>query len=43
MKTTLSYLFLTALGVSMIIPFLWMVSTAFKDKGEVFTYPPKWL
>lgn len=42
-KTTLSYLFLAALGVSMIIPFLWMVSTAFKDKGEVFTYPPKWL
>lgn len=27
----------------MIIPFLWMLSTALKEPGQVFTMPPQWL
>lgn len=43
MKKTLSYILLSLFGVSMIVPFLWMVSTSLKEPGDVFTYPPKWL
>jgi len=43
LKAALCHLFLAGLGFSMIIPFLWMLSTALKDKGEVFTYPPRWI
>jgi multiple sugar transport system permease protein len=43
MRKTLSYILLSLLGISMIFPFLWMVSTSLKDPGDVFTYPPKWL
>ena len=33
------YVFLTALGVTMAFPFLWMVITAFKDPSMVFVDP----
>lgn len=26
-----------------LIPFLWMISTSFKDRSEIFTYPPVWI
>jgi len=26
-----------------LIPFLWMVSTSFKHRSEIFTYPPVWI
>lgn len=26
-----------------LVPFLWMVSTSFKDRSEIFTYPPVWI
>lgn len=42
-RKALSYILLSLLGVSMIFPFLWMVSTSLKDPGDVFTYPPKWV
>jgi multiple sugar transport system permease protein len=29
-----------ALGISMLVPFLWMVSTSFMDEFEVFHFPP---
>ncbi len=43
MKKILSYILLSIFGVSMIVPFLWMVSTSLKEPGDVFTYPPKWI
>lgn len=42
-RKTMSYILLSVLGISMIFPFLWMVSTSLKDPGDVFTYPPKWI
>lgn len=42
-KKILAYL-ITALGaLTMIIPFLWMLSTALKEPGQVFTMPPQWI
>ncbi len=40
---TIFYILLSLFGISMIFPFLWMVSTSLKEPGEVFTYPPKWI
>ena len=25
------------------MPFLWMVSSSFKDRKEIYTYPPVWI
>jgi multiple sugar transport system permease protein len=30
-------------AVSMILPFLWMLSTSLKPESEIFTFPPTWL
>ncbi|OED35691.1 hypothetical protein AB834_04285 [PVC group bacterium (ex Bugula neritina AB1)] len=43
MKNLFTYLFLTTLGVTMIFPFIWMISTSLKVPGDVFTYPPEWI
>ncbi|MCU6707427.1 carbohydrate ABC transporter permease [Paenibacillus sp. J5C_2022] len=32
-----------ALGVTMLFPFLWMVSTSFKSPGDVFNFPIEWI
>jgi multiple sugar transport system permease protein len=37
------YLALTAGGVVMLLPFLWMVSTALKAPDKVMLYPPQWI
>jgi multiple sugar transport system permease protein len=44
-KLTDSILYLVlGLGAFIImIPFLWLLSTAFKDKPQIFMFPPKWL
>src|SRR4028119_752226 len=34
---------LIAGGLLMVFPFLWMLSTSFKDMGEVRMWPPTWL
>lgn len=34
---------LILLGLVMIAPFFWMVSTAFKTQPEIYRYPPTWL
>ncbi len=31
------------LGIIMIIPFVWMLSTSFKGMNEVFTFPIEWI
>lgn len=38
-----AHLVLLAGSALMLFPFLWAVSTSFKDLSEVFTYPPKWV
>lgn len=30
-------------AIVMVLPFLWMVSTSFKDLGQAFRYPPVWI
>ncbi|CAH1195006.1 L-arabinose transport system permease protein AraQ [Paenibacillus allorhizoplanae] len=31
------------LGLAMIMPFIWMISTSFKSPAEVFEYPIRWI
>jgi len=40
LKKVLVYLFLVLLCIGMILPLLWMFSSSFKFKSEIFTYPP---
>ncbi len=35
-----AYLFLTIGALTMIVPFVWMVTTSLKPNNEVFTFPP---
>lgn len=37
----LSYIVLSLGALTMIIPFIWMISTSLKSLGEVFIFPPK--
>lgn len=39
----LLHLALSLGAVAMIIPFVWMVSTSFKELAQVFVYPPEWI
>ncbi len=39
----LSYALLLAGAFIMIVPFVWMASTAFKVPGDAFSYPPTWI
>ncbi|MFH1406955.1 MAG: carbohydrate ABC transporter permease [Candidatus Omnitrophota bacterium] len=38
-----AYILLSLAGITMLIPFLWMLSTSLKDPGSVFTYPIRWI
>jgi len=37
------YLLLSLGAFSMIMPFIWMVSTSLKDINQVFIFPPQWI
>ena len=37
----LTYALAITLGVSMLVPFLWMISTSLMDEFEVFQFPPR--
>jgi len=39
----LTYVFLIGVGVVILIPVLWMLSTALKANSEVFLFPPRWI
>lgn len=39
----LLYFMLFILAFSMLVPFLWMLSTSFKPDSEVMDYPPSWI
>lgn len=41
--SVLTYAVLFLLAVSMLIPFLWMLSTSFMDEREVYQFPPRFL
>jgi len=38
-----SYIILFLGAVTMVVPFLWMISTSLKVPSEVFVFPPKWI
>lgn len=39
----IGYAALTTGGVIMLLPWLWMLSTAFKQSGQEFVFPPAWI
>ena len=39
----ISYLLLSIVGFSMLIPLLFMLSTSLKDPGSVLEFPPRWI
>jgi len=43
LRDALTYGLAIALGVSMLVPFLWMVSTSLMDEFDVYQYPPRLL
>jgi ABC-type glycerol-3-phosphate transport system permease component len=40
---SLVYLLVIVICTAAAIPFLWMVSSSFKERSEIFTYPPVWI
>ena len=40
---TLVYLILSAGGIVVLMPLVWMISTSLKRRGDVFIFPPKWI
>jgi len=40
LKKVFSYFILTIFGLTMVLPFIWMISTSFKEAIEVFTEDP---
>ena len=38
-----SYLALATIGVTMLLPFAWMISTSLKAPGYAIEFPPRWL
>ncbi|MCJ7737183.1 MAG: carbohydrate ABC transporter permease [Anaerolineae bacterium] len=40
---TICYILLLVIGASMLIPFLWMISTSLKNLAEAQIYPPRWI
>jgi multiple sugar transport system permease protein len=37
------YILLIVVALLMVGPFLWMVSTSLKERGDIFQYPPAWI
>jgi len=42
-EITLLYIILIALAVAFLLPFLWLVSSSFKNSTELFSSPPIWI
>jgi len=40
---SLAYLFMTACSIVFLIPLFWMISTALKDRGSIWLWPPRWI
>ncbi|MFT4030005.1 MAG: carbohydrate ABC transporter permease [Protaetiibacter sp.] len=41
--TAVSFALMFAGALTMVLPFLWMVSTSLKEPRKVFSYPPQWI
>jgi multiple sugar transport system permease protein len=41
--TWLKYVFLTALAILFVAPFIYMVSLSFQPLSDMFSYPPRWI
>lgn len=41
--TVLKYIVIIASSLTMVFPFLWMISASFKDNLDVFAYPIQWI
>ena len=39
----IAYVMAISIAISMILPFLWMVSTSLKDNNQIFMIPPQWI
>jgi multiple sugar transport system permease protein len=39
----INYLVLIVVAILMLLPFLWLMSSALKSQTEVFQYPPQWI
>lgn len=39
----LFYILMSVIAVVMVIPFVWMLSTSFKENGKVLIFPPQWI
>lgn len=39
----IAHIFLIVVGLTMLLPFIWMVSSAFKPEIEIFSFPIKWI
>lgn len=39
----IGYLALTAVGITMLLPFAWMISTSLKDPAHAIEFPPRWI
>ncbi|MBN1835290.1 MAG: carbohydrate ABC transporter permease [Spirochaetales bacterium] len=42
-KRVLTYAIMAAVAALWIMPFLWMIDTAFKPDSEIFANPPRWI
>ncbi len=42
-NTVLKHLIIYAIGLIMLLPFLWMISSSFKSPGEILAVPIKWI
>ncbi len=40
---TIIYVVLSVIGISMLVPFFWMLSTSLKPMAQVFVLPPQWI
>jgi multiple sugar transport system permease protein len=40
---TITYLVLFLLGIMVILPFFWMISTSLKRADDIFLFPPTWI
>jgi ABC-type sugar transport system permease subunit len=43
LRPTLLHLLLAAGALSMVLPFLWMLSTSLKPESQIFRFPPVWI
>ena len=43
LKHLISYTVIILVGITMVMPFVWMLSTSLKQGSEIFSYPPQWI